>query len=246
MHQPDQHAHEPKGPTTGPLHPVIVVMDTIDEEEDPRLHEATLLPHNKDDEEQDRLPPVPEKEGSVLPAQQPEEEPKEPDDEPGALTSTPPSPREPRPLSLPVATTAHTHRPRSLLIIGSLGISLILLAVALGILLAVNLESLSPILTILPGVTPRASVTLTPAQERLHTVVPLTAVTGTPDPTRGQVRARLLSVQSIPFTHTVPTSGHGHTRAQAAGGTLTFYNAAPYAQTVAAGTVLTGGMASNW
>ena len=42
MQQADQQAHEPKGPTTGPLRPVIVVMDTIDdeEEEDPRLDEG--------------------------------------------------------------------------------------------------------------------------------------------------------------------------------------------------------------
>jgi VCBS repeat-containing protein len=54
------------------------------------------------------------------------------------------------------------------------------------------------------------------------------------------VSARLLSVKSHTFTQTVPTTGHGHTQAQQAQGTLTFYNAAPYAQTVAAGTVLTG------
>jgi VCBS repeat-containing protein len=49
-----------------------------------------------------------------------------------------------------------------------------------------------------------------------------------------------LSVKSHTFTQTVPATGHGHTVAQQAQGTLTFYNAAPYAQTVAAGTVLMG------
>src|SRR5450755_3799844 len=237
MYQPDQQAHEPKGPTTGPLRPVIVVMDTIDDEEDPRLDAGTPPPQG-DDEEQDRLSPVPEEERDAPPPAQQSEEPSAPDDD-EPTTSTSPSPREPRPLSLPAAT-AHAQRPSSLLLAGSLGISLILLAVTIGILLSVNPESLGPIITLLPGITPTASVTLTPAQARLHTSVSLTAVTGTPDPTRGQVRARLLSEQSPSLTRTVPATGHGHTRAQQAGGSLTFYNAAPYTQTVAAGTVLTG------
>src|SRR6266487_250188 len=222
MHQADQQAREPKGPTTGPLRPVIVVMDTIDDdEEDPRLNEATPPPlQSEDDEEgQDRLPPIPaEEEASApLPLTQPKEPGAPDDDEP---TPGPPSPpREPRPLSLPKATA----RPRGRLT-----------------LLIVSPARLGSVMTFLPGLTPRASVTLTPAQASLHTSVALTAVTGTPDPTKGQVRARLLSEESPAFTRMVPTSGHGHTRAQAAGGTLTFYNAAPYTQTVAAGTVLTG------
>jgi hypothetical protein len=132
--------------------------------------------------------------------------------------------------------------PRSfpLLVAGTLGISIILLGVALGILLATDPSSLGPMIAWLPGITPTASVTLTPAQKSLHASVPITAVTGTPDHIREQVSARLLSVKSRTFTQTVPATGHGHTQAQQAQGALTFYNAAPYAQTVAAGTVLTG------
>jgi len=239
MQQADQQAHEPKGPTTGPLRPVIVVMDTIDdEEEDPRLNEATPPPpQSEDDEEQDRLPPVPAEEEHSAPLPPQPKEPGTPDDD-EPTTPGPPSPREPRPLSLPKAT-ARPHRPRSLLI-ALIGISLMLLGVAVGILLVVSPASLDAVMTLLPGISPRASVTLTPAQAHQHTSVSLTAVTGTPDPTREQVRARLLSEQSPAFTQTVSTSGRGHTRAQAAGGTLTFYNAVPYTQTVAAGTVLTG------
>ncbi len=240
MQQADQQAHEPKGPTTGPLRPVIVVMDTIDdeEEEDPRLDEGTPPPHNEDDEEQDRLPPVPAEEGNASPPRAQPKEPGTPDDDEPTTSGPPSPPREPRPLSLPKAT-ARPRRQFSLLI-ALIGISLMLLGVAVGILLVVSPASLGAVMTLLPGISPRASVTLTPAQARLHTAVSLTAVTGTPDPTKGQVRARLLSEQSPAFTQTVSTTGHGHTRAQAAGGTLTFYNAAPYTQTVAAGTVLTG------
>ncbi len=229
MHRTDQ---QPKGPTTGPMRPLIVVMETAEGQEEEPLPEQGKPQRNN---EQDHLPPIAEEveENGKPPAPQP--------DEPNGPEPVPP-PREPKPLSLPVVP-ARTQRSFPLLVAGTLGISIILLGVALGILLANNPNnpsSLGPMIAWLPGITPTASVTLTPAQESLHTSVPITAVTGTPDPTRQQVSARLLSVKSHTFTQTVPATGHGHTQAQQAQGTLTFYNAAPYAQTVAAGTVLTG------
>ena len=230
MHRTDQHDHQPNGPTTGPMRPLIVVMETTDgHEKDPRSEQGKP----QKDDEQDRLSPIPEEEeesGTPPVPPQPDE----------SDTSEPvPPPREPRPLSLPVVA-ARTPRSFPLLVAGTLGISIILLGVALGILLATNPTSLGPMIAWLPGITPTASVTLTPAQKSMHISVPITAVTGTPDPSRAQVSARLLSVKSHIFTQTVPATGHGHTQAQQAQGTLTFYNAAPYAQTVAAGTVLTG------
>jgi len=212
------------------MRPLIVVMETTDgHEKDPRSEQGKP----QKDNEQDRLSPIPEEEeesGTPPVPPQPDE----------SDTSEPvPPPREPRPLSLPVVA-ARTPRSFPLLVAGTLGISIILLGVALGILLATNPTSLGPMIAWLPGITPTASVTLTPAQKSLHISVPITAVTGTPDPSRAQVSARLLSVKSHIFTQTVPATGHGHTQAQQAQGTLTFYNAAPYAQTVAAGTVLTG------
>jgi hypothetical protein len=230
MHPTDQ--HQPNGPTTGPMRPLIVVMETTDgHEEDPRPGQGKRQQQGND--EQDRLPPLPEEEeeSETPPA------PSQPD-QPDILQPTPP-PREPRPLALPVVAAP---RPRSfpLLVAGTLGMSIILLGIALGIDLSTNPSSLGPVIAWLPGITPTASVTLTPTQQSLHANVPITAVTGTPDLTRQQVSARLLSVKSRIFTQTVPATGHGHTVAQQAQGTLTFYNAAPYAQTVAAGTVLTG------
>jgi VCBS repeat-containing protein len=236
MQQQDRPGYTPKGPTTGPMRPLIVVMETTGEDTqgDPRpTAEEEMQSPQQQDAEQDRLPPITEEEEeSGTPPAPPQP------DESDAPEPTPP-PREPRPLSLPVVA-ARTPRSFPLLVAGTLGISIILLGVALGILLATNPTSLGPMIAWLPGITPTASVTLTPAQESLHTSVPITAVTGTPDPTREQVSARLLSVKSRTFTQAVPVTGHGHTQAQQAQGTLTFYNAAPYAQTVAAGTVLTG------
>jgi hypothetical protein len=235
MQQQDRPGYTPKGRTTGPMRPLIVIMETTGEDTqgDPRPDddEEMQSPQRQDDK-QDRLPPVPEEEGKGTTAGAPPQE---------ALDGPEPTPppREPRPLSLPVVA-ARSQRSFPLLVAGTLGISIILLGVAVGILLATNPTSLGPMIAWLPGITPTASVTLTPTRESLHSSVPITAVTGAPDPSREQVSARLLSVKSRTFTQTVPATGHGRTQAQQAQGTLTFYNAAPYAQTVAAGTVLTG------
>src|SRR5450755_1677334 len=67
MQQQDQQEHQPDGPTTGPIRPLIVVMETTGEEESPRPDEGTPPPQ-RDDEQQDRLPPVPEEESGTLPA----------------------------------------------------------------------------------------------------------------------------------------------------------------------------------
>jgi hypothetical protein len=192
MQQQDQPGQQPKGPTTGPMRPLIVVMETTDGQGEEPLPEQGKPQR---DDEQDSLPSITEgeEESGTPPAPQP--------DEPNGPDPTPP-PREPRPLSLPVVA-APAPRSFPLLVAGTLGISIILLGVALGILLATNPSSLGPVIAWLPGITPTASVTLTPAQESLHTSVPITAVTGTPDASREQVGARLLSVKSHPFTQTV-------------------------------------------
>ena len=52
---------------------------------------------------------------------------------------------------------------------------------------------------------------------------------------------KLLSPITLSESETVAATGHGHQEARAATGTLTFYNTSFTAQTVAAGTILTGG-----
>ena len=96
-------------------------------------------------------------------------------------------------------------------------------------------------LFVAPVVTLAATVTLVPETKTLSTSLTVTALsTGTPDPARQQVKARLLEVGSPRQRQSVPTTGTGHAPARMGEGTVTFYNAAPSAQTVAAGTVLTG------
>jgi hypothetical protein len=92
-----------------------------------------------------------------------------------------------------------------------------------------------------PVVTLAATVTLVPETKTLSTTLTVTALsTGTPDQARKQVAARLLSVSSPTQSQTVPTTGIGHAPARVGEGTVIFYNAAPYSQTVVAGTLLTG------
>ena len=92
-----------------------------------------------------------------------------------------------------------------------------------------------------PVATLAATVTLVPETKTLSTSLTFRALsTGTPDPARQQVAARLLEVGSPRQRQSVPTTGTGHAPARMGEGTVTFYNAAPYSQTVAAGTLLTG------
>lgn len=97
-----------------------------------------------------------------------------------------------------------------------------------------------PLSHVVPGLLPSATVTIVPISEEMHLTAAITAVTGTPDERRQEVRARLLSVTTPAVAQTVPTTGRGHTAATHATGSVTFYNEAPYTQTVPAGTVLTG------
>jgi hypothetical protein len=101
-------------------------------------------------------------------------------------------------------------------------------------------ELLGPLATLIPGLTPSASVTIIPDQSTVSAMLTATGVTGTPDSTRLQVQVRLLSVTSPARRGTGQATGIGHTGAQRSRGTLTFYNAATYPQTVAVGTVFTG------
>jgi len=92
-----------------------------------------------------------------------------------------------------------------------------------------------------PVVTLAATVTLVPEKKTLSATLTVTALaTDTPEQAREQVTARVLLVSSPTQSQTAPTTGTGHAPARVGEGTVTFYNAAPYSQMVAAGTVLTG------
>jgi hypothetical protein len=110
MHRTEQQEQQPKGPTTGPIRPLIVVMETTDGQEEEPLPEQEKLQQR--DDEQDRLPPIPEDEKRKVESGTPPALPQQ--NEPNGPEPTPP-PREPRPLSLPVVA-ARTPRSFSLLV----------------------------------------------------------------------------------------------------------------------------------
>jgi len=86
-----------------------------------------------------------------------------------------------------------------------------------------------------------ATVTIMPTATRLSTTTMVQVVAGTVYLTTAQIAGRRLPTITLSEAHTVATTGIGTHRAQAAYGSLTFYNAAPSPQTVVAGTRLTGG-----
>ncbi len=89
--------------------------------------------------------------------------------------------------------------------------------------------------------TPSATITIVSASQQLTTISTLQVITnGTADPTKNQVLGRVLPSITMSQTQTVSTTGIAHQNAKSAHGFITFYNAAPYVQTVNAGTLLVG------
>jgi hypothetical protein len=84
-----------------------------------------------------------------------------------------------------------------------------------------------------------ATVTIVPTRLDRQATLVITAVTGAPDVARQEVAARFVSATSPARKASGRASGLARIPATAAWGTLTFYNAATYPQTIAAGTVLT-------
>jgi len=109
----------------------------------------------------------------------------------------------------------------------------LLLLTGMGMLL--GLGPLAPLLF-----RPTALVTIVPTRLDSQARLSITAVTGTPDPARHEVAARFVSATTPASVSSGQATGIAHVPATGAYGTLTFYNAATYPQTIATGTVLTG------
>jgi hypothetical protein len=89
---------------------------------------------------------------------------------------------------------------------------------------------------LVPGITPSATVTITPASSDLTNTYEIFGVTGTPDPSQRQVQARQLSSTSPTQSKTVNATGVVQTSGTQATGTITFYNGAFKDQQVNGGT----------
>ncbi len=97
------------------------------------------------------------------------------------------------------------------------------------------------VLVVLPLLTPSATVTLVPRSTVVSVTRPLTVVTDQGQPRiAGQLPGRALASLTMSEAQTVSTTGIVHQEAQVAHGLITFYNAAPFAQVVSAGTLIVG------
>jgi hypothetical protein len=83
-------------------------------------------------------------------------------------------------------------------------------------------------------------VTIIPTAVEISGTTTVTLVTGPTHPGSQQVAGRRLSTLTLSQEQVMPTTGAGHRLAQAAHGSITFYNALPAAQTIPAGTLLIG------
>jgi hypothetical protein len=114
-----------------------------------------------------------------------------------------------------------------------------------GLLLAAGISTLLGLLLaalyVLPLLTATASITVLPVQTPITTTTTLAVVTaGSSQQQHQQVPGRVLSSLTLSGQRTVATTGVGHQDAAAAHGSVTFYNAALFEQTIPAGTLLTG------
>ena len=91
---------------------------------------------------------------------------------------------------------------------------------------------------LLPFLTPTPIIALVPVVRDFSTTATMMAVSGTP--TGAYIPARLLPPLTLIQTTTAIATGKGHQDAEAAMGTITFYNGLFTSQTIAADTTLTG------
>jgi hypothetical protein len=133
-------------------------------------------------------------------------------------------------------TTGGKKRSRWGLSRAGLLVLVLLLLTGMGTLLGI--EDIGPLVPYL--FRPTATVTIVPTRMDRQATLVITAVTGTLDAARYEVAARFVSATSSQLVTSGQASGVAHLPATKARGSLTFYNAATYPQTIAAGTVLTG------
>ncbi len=113
--------------------------------------------------------------------------------------------------------------------------------IALVVLCALIISAGTSIFSLLQLLTPSANITLVTTSQQLATNNTIQVVTnGIADPTKNQVPGRVLAAITLSQQKTIPTTGMTRQAAQEAHGLITFYNAAPYSQTIEAGTLLTG------
>lgn len=144
-------------------------------------------------------------------------------DTPVATEQQPPSPHQPEQPSRKPQRRPHP------------AVLLVLLVSVVGIVAGIMYAVLVPLWT------PSANITIVNQSQRITTSSTLQLVTnGNADPTKNQVPGRALPAITMSQQKTVPTTGTTHQDARVSHGLITFYDGATYAQTIPAGTTLTG------
>lgn len=115
-------------------------------------------------------------------------------------------------------------------------VSLFVLALIALFLLVVITGSLTSFFLFTPIVT----ITLIPESKHVQATGAIAVVPGIADSTSNQIPGRILSSLTMSQIQTVAATGRTQQAAQPGRGTITFYNAALYPQSIAAGTLLTG------
>ncbi len=88
--------------------------------------------------------------------------------------------------------------------------------------------------------TPTLTVTIIPKSVETEMTGTITVVPGKADGTKDEIEGRILPAITMTEAQTAQTTGRTEQQARPGHGTITFYNAAPYPQTIVAGTLLTG------
>lgn len=153
-----------------------------------------------------------------------EQEP-EPEEPPSVESQPEPTLRDESDLEDTEAVPSHRKRRTTIL---ALCLSLVSFAVV----------GLVVVVYVLPLLTPDATITIVPSTQQIRTTTSITVTTGAATGT--QLQGRALAALTMNQAQTIPTTGKGHQDAKAGHGYITFYNAAPYSQTVTAGTMVTG------
>ena len=138
---------------------------------------------------------------------------------------TPPSDQEQQGTSPPTTPQRQSRRRPVLLCIAGFCILLLVSIVIFGLY---------------PLFTASATVTIIPVTRQISTTDTITVVTGQKATGAQQIAGSTLSSVTMTQVQTASTTGKGHQDAQPGHGMITFYNSAPYEQTITAGTMLTG------
>ncbi|GHO66791.1 hypothetical protein KSC_056830 [Ktedonobacter sp. SOSP1-52] len=192
-------------------------LDHLLRELDQQTHTTDDIPHIEANQEYDHERRIYDIEIHIYPRE--EAEPEEPAN---TVESVPTTGQEPEPRGRKPRAWAKEH--------ARLLVSISVMVCACAILVGC-------LLYLFPLWTATTTVTLVPVTRTI--VTRLTVTIGSINPTHSPIPGRLLPTVTMSQAQTVATTGKAHQDAQSSHGSITFFNAATYVQTIPAGTLVT-------